>query len=199
MASGDAAGPVIAVYGTLRRGQRNHGLLGGATYLGMGRIRGALYDVPRTPYRAYPYPALVTETRDVVVIELYRLTDAAILARLDALELYDPDDEAGSQYVRRTVAVEGGPPGIATAEAYFYDGPADELGERITGGDWVGHRSRWESGAAPADARSTMAGSQPRWPALPGTDGIGTVAPSAREGRARRARGTKRRASTEPG
>lgn len=45
----------IAVYGTLRRGQRNHGLLAGAQFLGTGFVIGALFDVPRTPFRAYAY------------------------------------------------------------------------------------------------------------------------------------------------
>lgn len=130
---------MLAVYGTLRRGERNHGLLGDAVFLGPGRIRGTLHDVPRAPFRPYAYPACLfastPASSGTVEVELYRLAGAEALARIDALERFDPDDVEGSQYVRVEVPVVNGP--VEQAWAYEYRGDPAELGERIAGGDWV--------------------------------------------------------------
>jgi gamma-glutamylcyclotransferase (GGCT)/AIG2-like uncharacterized protein YtfP len=129
---------VVGVYGTLRRGERNHGLLDGATFLGTGYVRGTIHHIPGTPLWPYAYPALVLEPPGLVLTELYRLTGAAMLARLDALERYDPWDEAASEYLRIVTEVIDGP--VLAAAVYVYNGSGEELGEAITGGDWVAFR-----------------------------------------------------------
>ena len=125
----------IAVYGTLRHGQRNHFLLDGATSLGIGFVAGALFDMPRNTRREYAYPALV-EGAGRVAVEVYRLASEEMLKALDMLEDYDPADEASSEYIRRTVEIIDGP--VTQADAYFYRGARDELGEPITTGEWIG-------------------------------------------------------------
>jgi gamma-glutamylcyclotransferase (GGCT)/AIG2-like uncharacterized protein YtfP len=136
---------VVAVYGTLRTGERNHYLLGGTEPLGTAWIRGDLFTVPTAPYRPYAYPALVIPGAGRVAVELYRLTDQATLDALDLLEMYLPGSDADSQYLRRTVPVfdhepiPGASP-ISTAATYLYNGPAADLGERIESGNWMSKR-----------------------------------------------------------
>ena len=135
--------PIIAVYGTLRRGEPNAALLSDSRDLGVARIVGRLHEMPRTAERAYAYPALVLEGSDgvgEVVVELYELRDPAPLAVIDALEAFDPEDVAGSEYVRRQVDVLDGP--VATAWIYEYNGPSEAMGDLIADGDWVAHGAR---------------------------------------------------------
>jgi len=134
---------IIAVYGTLRRGEPNAALLAGARDLGVARVAGRLHEMPRTAERAYAYPALVLdglEGAGEVVVELYELGDPATLAVIDALEAFDPEDVAGSEYVRRLVDVLDGP--VATAWIYEYNGPPEAMGDLIADGDWVAHGAR---------------------------------------------------------
>jgi len=131
---------VLAVYGTLRRGERNEAFLAAATPLGRGVVHGRLHVMPRSALRAYAYPALVADGRDRIIVELYGLPDEATLAAIDELEAYDPSDEAASEYLRRSLPIVDG--AVAHAWAYVYNGPAAELGETLADGDWVAHRAR---------------------------------------------------------
>jgi gamma-glutamylcyclotransferase (GGCT)/AIG2-like uncharacterized protein YtfP len=132
--------PVVAVYGTLRRGERNHRLLGAATPLGTGTVVGLLVGLARNDDRPYDFPALLAAdgAADRVVVELYRLADAGDLARLDVLEAFDPADEAGSEYLRRRLPVRDGPVESAWAWVRAAQLPASAV--PIPSGDWADWR-----------------------------------------------------------
>jgi GntR family transcriptional regulator / MocR family aminotransferase len=130
----EAGTPVVAVYGTLRRGERNHALMADAELLGSGWIPGRIHRMRRNADRAYGFPALVDDPAGRVAVEVYRLPDSAHLARLDDLESYDPAAEAGSEYLRRRTVVLEGP--VGSAWIYRFAGRLPNDAERIAGGDW---------------------------------------------------------------
>lgn len=117
---------LVFVYGTLKRGQRNHYLLAGAEYLGPASTE------PK--YRLIdcgPYPALLDDVKRcgpeveplAVAGEVYRI-DAATLAALDRLE------DEGRLYRRAVIEVlmvDGGAccqtPRTRPAWTYFWLGP----------------------------------------------------------------------------
>jgi gamma-glutamylaminecyclotransferase len=101
---------LLFVYGTLRRGHRNHRLIADQRFLGEAATepRYRLYDLG-------PYPGLVRDAAAGLAVagELWEV-GACCLGELDAFE----GDTDG--FVRDVVAVPGG---VGRVEAYFYAGP----------------------------------------------------------------------------
>ncbi|MFF4966499.1 gamma-glutamylcyclotransferase family protein [Streptomyces sp. NPDC003674] len=140
MITSDALGPrPFFVYGTLRPGERNHGLFlrGRTDREEPGRLPGAaLYDGPGYPYAVDEPGAAVTGELVTASPRSY----AGLLTELDRLEEYVPGDP-GNLYERvsRTVELPDG----TTAPAWVYlAAPAVAArlrtrGRRIAGGDWL--------------------------------------------------------------
>lgn len=110
--------PLLFVYGTLKRGGRNHHLMAGGRFLADA--------VTRPEYRVFdlgPYPGLV-ESPDGLAVrgELWELAAEAI-PKLDAFE--------GADFARRPVAIAGRD---ELVETYFYVAPVPE--SRPSGSVW---------------------------------------------------------------
>jgi len=122
--SAAARGDHVFVYGTLRHGFPLHRLLAGrAEFIGLGAVRARLLDLGA-------YPAAVPDMHDVVVGEVYRLTDTGLWRGLDSAE--------GPQYHRDKVTVRMADDREITAFIYWYMGPLDR-GVPIPGGDYRAH------------------------------------------------------------
>lgn len=111
---------ILFVYGSLKRGRRNHRLIADQQYLG---------DAVTLPkYRLVDlgtYPGMVEDANGLRVVgELWAVGECA-LAELDTFECAD------APYYRAAVMVEGRTESI---EAYFYHGDVP-AGAR-TGGEW---------------------------------------------------------------
>ena len=104
---------LLAVYGTLKRGLANHGLIADAQFVGCDKLEQiSLYDIG-------PYPGARLEASKGIEVELYSVS-ARELAVLDILEEYDPKNPAHSLYIRERVESRFG-----TAWVYLYQGKID--------------------------------------------------------------------------
>ena len=126
---------LVFFYGTLMAGfdrRQRAGMDANLRYLGRGSIQAALFDLGL-------YPAAVPAPDGVVRGELYEITDApTVLAALDEIEGYRPDDHDRSLYVRSRTAV-ALPDGTSeSAWAYFYNAPLGRA-TRIPSGDYLEH------------------------------------------------------------
>ena len=85
--------PLVAVYGTLKRGLRNHHWLEGADFLGSDRLTSAtLYDLG-------PFPGAKPEPSRGVEVEVFRV-DTRLLTSLDRLEDFRPRQPHAGLYHR---------------------------------------------------------------------------------------------------
>jgi gamma-glutamylcyclotransferase (GGCT)/AIG2-like uncharacterized protein YtfP len=134
--------PLLAVYGTLRRGYRNWPLIASAsTPVDGGTLPGRLLHIS-SPMRRYPYPGYVPSqptgampAAPRVVVEVVSINDVALWPQLDALERYDPDDVAGSEYKRVEALATSAAGRALHCWTYRYLGPDDGYDE-VPGGDW---------------------------------------------------------------
>ncbi|MDH4148872.1 MAG: gamma-glutamylcyclotransferase, partial [Acidimicrobiia bacterium] len=151
-----AATASVAVYGTLRRGERNHALLAAAdraAWLGRARVAGPVFVAPASRRWAYPYPGLgLAGGGHATTVEVYRVLDPTLWAELDELEDFDRRTLRGSYL--RTVAwlhrrdAAGGQPGDCPPACwvYRYNLEPAERSRWIASGDWLDRPA--EAGAA---------------------------------------------------
>lgn len=112
--------------------RRRAGIDDKLTYVGRGSIRAALFDLGI-------YPAAVPAPDAIVWGEVYQMADAAaVLAALDDIEGYRPDDPDRSLYTREVVDVTLPGGTQATAWVYFYNAPLGQA-PQIASGDYLGH------------------------------------------------------------
>jgi gamma-glutamylcyclotransferase (GGCT)/AIG2-like uncharacterized protein YtfP len=122
----------IVFYGTLRAGYKAHARLGlgsALVYAGKCRLQGKLYNLGR-------YPGFVPGTARAEG-EVYRISDPAVLARLDAFEGYDPRKPGRSRYLRKIVSVPRAHGSAVRVPAWIYvfNGATAGLLE-VPGGVW---------------------------------------------------------------
>jgi gamma-glutamylcyclotransferase (GGCT)/AIG2-like uncharacterized protein YtfP len=131
-----AATDLLAVYGTLRRGFRNHPLtLGRADWVGEGSLPGRLLHIGG-PVRAYPYPGYVPGPDGTVVVEVLHVTDPTLWPDLHRLERYVPHDRDACEYVlvEATATMADGRTLACATYAYHRD---DGTWPTVPGGDWA--------------------------------------------------------------
>jgi len=123
----------VFFYGTLMTGfdrRRRAGIDPLLSWVGRGRIQAALFDLGI-------YPAAVPDPDGSVWGEVYRADDLErVLAGLDEIEGYCPEQPEASLYVRVEVPVVYEDGASDTVWVYFYNAPLGRA-ERIRSGDYL--------------------------------------------------------------
>jgi gamma-glutamylcyclotransferase (GGCT)/AIG2-like uncharacterized protein YtfP len=126
---------LVFFYGTLMAGfdrRRRAGIDQKLTYVGRGSIQAALFDLGL-------YPAAVPAPEGLCWGEVYEMRDPAeVLAALDDIEGYRPEDPDRSLYARAQADVTLPDSTQARAWVYFYNAPLGRA-QRIASGDYLEH------------------------------------------------------------
>ena len=125
----------VFFYGTLMTGfdrRRRAGIDPLLMWVGRGRIQAALFDLGI-------YPAAVPDPDGTVWGEVYRTDDLErVLAGLDEIEGYCPEQPEASLYLRVEAPVVYEDGRTDTVWVYFYNAPLGRA-ERIRSGDYLEH------------------------------------------------------------
>jgi gamma-glutamylcyclotransferase (GGCT)/AIG2-like uncharacterized protein YtfP len=126
----------VFVYGTLRAGESNHGLLAGARFVGLARTRPEfrMFDLG-------PYPAITAEGSTAIEGEVYEVDDA-MRARLDRLEGHP------TMYTRTPIVLADG----SAAEAYLMSAARLRRYAEIRSGNWLARGTEEEMSDEDPDA-----------------------------------------------
>jgi gamma-glutamylcyclotransferase (GGCT)/AIG2-like uncharacterized protein YtfP len=125
----------IFVYGTLMAGfdrRRRAGIDTRMQFVGRGWIQAALYDLGL-------FPAAIPAPEGRVAGELYEvIDDPSVLAKLDEIEGFRPNEPDTSLYLRAQVTVTLEDGRQEAAWVYFYNAPLGQ-GQLIESGDYLSH------------------------------------------------------------
>ncbi|MFS0864400.1 gamma-glutamylcyclotransferase [Fredinandcohnia sp. 179-A 10B2 NHS] len=122
----------VFVYGTLRKGEKNHYLLKESVCLSDNCwVFGELHDT------GYGYPVLKPSTISKVIGEVYEVNDE-ILQRLDVLEGYTEGSQSNLYERICQVVYQDGP--FTEAFVYVTGSHLQERNHKIESGDWKTYR-----------------------------------------------------------
>lgn len=117
--------PKVAVYGSLRKGMGNHGLMHNTNYIGTTEVHGVtMYDLG-----AFPRVALGHGTTSITV-EVYEVTEEQ-LSLLDRLEGYR--GASYNNFYNRSLV------NTSFGEVFIYHIEQEGGDPVVEGGDWVSH------------------------------------------------------------
>ena len=131
MANNLSCPPLLAVYGSLRVGQRaNHFLDNDAfNYVGPDFVKGTLF-----PVRMSWFPGIQLFGDTNVVVDVYEVLDEDALENIHYFEGYDPANPNESLFVPKEVTLINSQ---KEAMCYEYNGRFGAAGDAIDHGDWA--------------------------------------------------------------